>query len=77
MSRADFFCAVSMSTGGETRGETLKQHARNAVDAAFADASPLPEAVLAMEGMSGRKTRHLYNAMCALPGATYLEVDGR
>lgn len=52
----------------------LVAHAKNAVLAAHIDKSKLNEDVLGMPGMSGFKTRHLYNNMCALPGAKYLEI---
>ncbi len=34
----------------------------------------LPKAIVEYQGMSGQKTRHLYNALCSRPGTRYLEV---
>jgi hypothetical protein len=36
--------------------------------------SKLTSEILNIEGMSGKKTRHLYNNICNLDGANYLEV---
>ena len=36
--------------------------------------SKLTPEVLAMEGMSGKMTRHFYNNLLTLPGARYLEI---
>ena len=36
--------------------------------------SKLSADILSMEGMSGTKTRHLYNNICSLSGANYLEI---
>jgi len=51
---------------------------QEAVRSAFAQAeagtSKLTEEVLRMEGMSGTKTRHFYNNLCAMPDARYLEI---
>jgi hypothetical protein len=53
----------------------LIDHVRQAVANAFANVSKLPvEITDGLEGMSGAKTRHLYNNVCSLQGATYLEV---
>jgi hypothetical protein len=53
----------------------LLHHVCNAISKAFENTSKLPPDVLSIEGMSGDKTRHLYNAMCTMPSdATYLEV---
>jgi hypothetical protein len=36
--------------------------------------SKISQEILDLEGMSGNKTRHLYNNLCDLDGANYLEV---
>lgn len=36
--------------------------------------SKCSRALLRMEGMSGKKTRHFYNALCAFPDTRYLEI---
>jgi hypothetical protein len=54
--------------------ELLKRHICKAVADADECKSKLPAEVLDIEGMSGRKTRHLYNNICDLPNAKYLEV---
>lgn len=54
--------------------DLLKRHICTAVENADNCKSKLPIEVLEMEGMSGRKTRHLYNNICDLSFARYLEV---
>lgn len=36
--------------------------------------SSLPESILNMEGMTGKKTRHFYNNLLTMDGARYLEI---
>ena len=52
----------------------LIEHVKNSILRAFQNNSSLPEHVLRMEGMSGRKTRHLYNNIVSLKNKTYAEV---
>lgn len=53
----------------------LVAHCETSLARAERGESKLPWDVLAMEGMTGRKTRHLYNNLCDMPTAcTYLEV---
>lgn len=52
----------------------LIEHIQASVNNAFNNVSKLTDDVLALEGMSGNKTRHLYNNICNLPNKTYLEV---
>jgi hypothetical protein len=54
--------------------ESLIRHTERAVYNASINSSKLTDEILEMEGMSGYKTRHLYNNVCNLPGAKYLEV---
>jgi hypothetical protein len=54
--------------------ESLIQHVETSIDNAYKNISKLPEDILQMEGMSGRKTRHLYNNICSLANKTYVEV---
>lgn len=58
--------------------EQLIDKYRNLIDTSFAAAerfeSKLPEEILAMDGMSGRKTRHFYNNMLNTTDARYLEI---
>lgn len=63
-----------MELNEEVYIELLKRHICNAVKNADDCKSKLPADVLELEGMSGKKTRHLYNNICDLPNATYLEV---
>jgi len=53
---------------------TLIEHAKKSIENAFGNISKLSDDILKMEGMSGDKTRHLYNNMCNLKGITYVEV---
>ena len=52
----------------------LVEHVRGSFDRANENQSKLPHSVLSMEGMSGEKTRHFLNNLCAFPGARYMEV---
>jgi hypothetical protein len=52
----------------------LIAHVESSLELAEAERSGVSPAVLSLEGMSGRKTRHFYNALCSLPGARYLEI---
>jgi hypothetical protein len=52
----------------------LITHVKNSISNAFSNISNLSNDILSMEGMSGNKTRHLYNNICNLPHSTYLEV---
>lgn len=52
----------------------LIEHVINAYDLSDKYQSKLTEDILLMEGMSGRKTRHLYNNLCNLDNINYLEV---
>jgi len=54
--------------------DSLKEHVVKSIDNAYKNVSALPEDIISMEGMSGWKTRHLYNNMCSLPNAKYLEI---
>jgi hypothetical protein len=52
----------------------LITHVKNSISNAFSNISNVSNDILSMEGMSGNKTRHLYNNICNLPHSTYLEV---
>lgn len=52
----------------------LVAHVENSLENAFRNKSKVTADVLALEGMSGRMTRHFYNNICSLPDARYLEV---
>jgi CRISPR/Cas system-associated protein Cas10 (large subunit of type III CRISPR-Cas system) len=52
----------------------LITHTTKSILSAYSNQSNLPEDVLNIEGMSGNKTRHLYNNICNLNNATYLEI---
>jgi hypothetical protein len=52
----------------------LVNHLENSIIHAFYNRSNVSSEVLAIDGMSGNKTRHLYNNICNLPNVTYLEV---
>jgi hypothetical protein len=54
--------------------EKLIKHVNKSFDNAENGISNLSEEILSIEGMSGTKTRHLYNNICSLDGANYLEV---
>jgi len=70
------YTAASTSLGVHLSGslQTLIDHVQNSIQNAYRDVSRLSNDVLTMEGMSGKKTRHLYNNICNLPDSTYLEV---
>lgn len=52
----------------------LVAHVERSIKKAYDNCSPLTDEILSIYGMSGNKTRHLYNNMCSLPNARYLEV---
>lgn len=54
--------------------ETLKFHAHKSFENSKNNISKLTEDILNMPGMSGIKTRHLYNNLCSLDDANYLEI---
>jgi hypothetical protein len=54
--------------------EFLINHVKNAISNAYNNRSKLANDILSIEGFSGNKTRHLYNNICNLDNATYLEV---
>jgi hypothetical protein len=54
--------------------EQLINHVNQSVDNANNNISKLTNDILDMDGMSGNKTRHLYNNICSLDGANYLEI---
>lgn len=54
--------------------EQLINHVELSVDNANNNLSKLTSEILSMDGMSGNKTRHLYNNICSLNGANYLEI---
>jgi hypothetical protein len=54
--------------------EQLINHAKSSVDNANNNISKLTSDILSMDGMSGNKTRHLYNNICSLNDANYLEI---
>ena len=52
----------------------LIDHVNLSVENANNNISKLTTDVLSMDGMSGTKTRHLYNNICSLSDANYLEI---
>jgi hypothetical protein len=54
--------------------EQLIEHCRSSVDNSNNNISKLTSDILSMDGMSGNKTRHLYNNICSLNNANYLEI---
>ena len=52
----------------------LINHVEESVEKANNGISKLTKEILGMEGMSGIKTRHLYNNICNLKNVNYLEV---
>ena len=54
--------------------EKIIKHVDNSFENAEKNISKLSKEILNIEGMSGTKTRHLYNNICSLEGSNYLEV---
>jgi hypothetical protein len=52
----------------------LIKHVENAFKMANDNQSKITDEILEIEGMSGNKTRHLYNNICNIDDANYLEV---
>lgn len=46
----------------------------NAINKAINNESKITSDILNIPGMSGKKTRHLYNNICQMPDARYLEI---
>lgn len=53
---------------------SLIEHVEESFERAEVCQSKLNEAVLSMPGMSGKKTRHLYNNLASMDDARYLEI---
>lgn len=54
--------------------ESLITHVEQSLINSDGNLSKLTQEILDLEGYSGNKTRHLYNNICSLKGANYLEV---
>lgn len=54
--------------------EQLINHVDSSVNNSNNNISKLTPEILSMDGMSGNKTRHLYNNICSLKDCNYLEV---
>jgi hypothetical protein len=54
--------------------EELINHVEESIKNADNLTSKINSDILNLEGMSGNKTRHLYNNICSLDGANYLEI---
>jgi hypothetical protein len=54
--------------------ENLINHTKTSILNAYSNISNLSSEILSIEGMTGNKTRHLYNNICDLKDANYLEV---
>jgi len=54
--------------------EELQLHIAQAFSDAEAGVSKITSDILAMDGMSGKKTRHFYNNLLNRPGTRYLEI---
>jgi len=52
----------------------LIEHSKKSVELSNNNKSKLNNDILNLEGMSGIKTRHLYNNICNLSGANYFEI---
>lgn len=52
----------------------LVQHLIASFDRAQREESKITPEILALEGMSGRRTRHFYNNLCSMPDARYIEI---
>ena len=54
--------------------DILIKHAEDSVKMSDIHQSKLTNDILQIDGMSGKKTRHLYNNICNLDNANYLEI---
>lgn len=54
--------------------DTIIEHVKASICNAYANVSKCTPEIIAMEGMSGSRTRHLYNNICSIPDTIYLEV---
>ena len=53
---------------------TLIKHLENSLDNADKYDSKITKEILDMDGMTGKKTRHLYNNICSMKDTRYLEI---
>jgi hypothetical protein len=58
----------------KTELEKIIEHVNISFEKAENNTSKISQDILNIEGMSGNKTRHLYNNICSLDGANYLEI---
>jgi len=54
--------------------EQIKTHVFDSIEKSNNNISKLNNDILSMEGMSGIKTRHLYNNLCSIDNLNYLEI---
>jgi hypothetical protein len=54
--------------------EQIKTHVFDSIEKSNNNMSKLTNDILRMEGMSGIKTRHLYNNLCSIDNLNYLEI---
>jgi hypothetical protein len=52
----------------------IVEHVKQSFELAERNQSKLPQEILEYQGFTGTKTRHFYNNICSLPGASYLEI---
>lgn len=68
------FCGKASAAALDKRSEKLIEHVKSCLEKAEKGNSKLPQEILQLLGMSGKKTRHFLNNLCSLPGTRYLEV---
>jgi hypothetical protein len=54
--------------------EELVQHVKKSIENAKNNISTLDQSILDIDGLTGRKVKHLLNNICSLTGASYLEI---
>ncbi len=52
----------------------LIEHVKKSTHLAYHNQSKLPDEIMSLDGMTGTKTRHMYNNICSLGYKNYLEV---
>lgn len=72
--RLFFLCLLLPFTCFSYEGPFLVEHLKNAISQAQRGKSKLTPEVLAIEGQSSPKVRHLLNQLCTLDQASYLEI---
>lgn len=54
--------------------DRIIEHVKHSVHLAYHNQSKLSDDIMLLDGMTGTKTRHLYNNICSMGYRNYLEI---